>query len=199
LQVRHFHDGAVDKPLHSRIGGEPEFSNAFLCRARVKDLTNCPGRQDGNAVASFYLIGKTAETTWLMICIPMRMTLVSARLVAGSISLACGICPVVGAGSLDNSSAYTLVPAQLSAGRTAPPNAPARKWMSGPAKPQGELTSGEQSRLVDAINRMTPKERKRLAKAMKRLTPEERAQLAQVLKRQLAGKGPVSQLAGHAR
>lgn len=71
--------------------------------------------------------------------------------------------------------------------------------MTAPANPGGGLTSEEQRRLVDAINRMTPKERKRLAKAMKRLTPEQRGQLAEVLKRQLAGKGPVSQLTGHAR
>jgi hypothetical protein len=127
------------------------------------------------------------------------MTIASARIVVGTIALTAGICRVAAAGSPDNPTAYALIPAQLSPGRIAPPNAPARKWMSAPAKTQGGLTSEEQSRLVDAINRMTPKERKQLAKAMKRLTPEERGQLAAVLKRQLAGKRPVSQLAGHTR
>jgi hypothetical protein len=116
------------------------------------------------------------------------------------------MCPAAAAGRveketlLEDPSAYVLIPAQLSAPRTMPPNAPAmRKRLSAPAKTADGLTPEEYKRLAEAINSMTPKERKRLAKAMKHLTPEGRRQLAEVVKRGLAGKGPVSQLTKHAR
>ena len=121
-------------------------------------------------------------------------------IVAASIALVTGICPVAAAKSAEVPSAYALIPAQLSMGRPGPASAPAaRKRMTAPAKPEAGLTPQEQKRLAEAMNRLTPEERKRLAKAVKRLTPQQRRQLVAVVKRQLAKKGTASQLTKRAR
>lgn len=93
-----------------------------------------------------------------------------------------------------------IVPAQLSMGRNLWAPTPAtRKRMTTPAKPQPGLTEREQRQLADAMNQLTLAERKRLAKAVKRMTPEQRRQFVFGLKRQLAKRGPASQLAKRAR
>jgi hypothetical protein len=103
---------------------------------------------------------------------PKRLT----GIVVASISLA---------GSLEASSAYAIIPAQFSMGRTGLPNVPpSRKRITAPANTKVALT---------------PEEYKRLAKAMKRLTPEERRQIAEVVKRQLTGKESVSRAARHTK
>jgi hypothetical protein len=123
-----------------------------------------------------------------------------AGIVVASIAWATAMCPIAAATSLEDPSAYALVPAQLSAPRTMPPNVPAmRKRLNAPTKNANGLTPQESKRLAEAINGMTPKERKRLAKAMKHLTPEERRQLVEVVKRGMAGRGPASQLTRHPR
>jgi len=130
-------------------------------------------------------------------------TLEAGRLIGivlASIALVTGICPVAVARSREVPSADALIPVQLSMGTTGSSSTPAaRKRLSDPAKPEGGLTPGERRQLTEAIKRLTPEERKRLAKAMKRLTPEERRQLAEGVKRQLAGKGPASQMIKRAR
>jgi hypothetical protein len=108
--------------------------------------------------------------------------------VVASIALTAGISSPANAGSVEVSSAYALIPAQLSMDRKTPPiGPPPKKRMSARAKPDDGLTPEGQRRLAEAINHMTPKERERLAKAMKRLTPEGRRQLADMVKRRLAG------------
>ena len=103
------------------------------------------------------------------------------------IALTAEILPVATARRLENHSAYTLVPIQLSMGRAIPSAPPPKKRLSAPpAKPRGALTSEERGRLAEAMNRMTPKERKRLSKAWKKMTPEQRNQLAAEVKRNLA-------------
>jgi hypothetical protein len=120
-------------------------------------------------------------------------------IVAASIALTMGTSPGA-TGTLEDPSAYALIPAQLSMDRKTPPNAPApKKRKSARPGPDAGLTSEERKRLAEAINRMTPAERKKLAKAMKRLTPEERSQLAEVVKQQLSRKGTGSQLTKNAR
>jgi hypothetical protein len=116
-------------------------------------------------------------------------------IVAASVALV-----ATAAGSPEVPTAYALIPAQLSAARAFPPNAPAaRTRKATPAKTGEDLTPDEYKRLADAMNRMTPKERKRLAKAIKSLSPEGRRQFAQVVKRQLAGQATSSQVVKRGR
>jgi hypothetical protein len=101
-------------------------------------------------------------------------------------SLAAGICPVRTARRARVSSAYELIPAQISMVRPGVPIVPPKKQAAAPASPQGTLTPQEQKRLNDIMSQMTPKQRKQLAKTVKRMTPEQRQQFVAALKRQLA-------------
>jgi hypothetical protein len=144
----------------------------------VKELTIVRRRQDGHTVGSLYPIEKNTEPHGQSSAL---VGYVSGRRLIGiavaSAALLAGTCP-----------------AQLSAPRTFPPNAPAAGRRKSPAITGDELTPEEYKRLAEAMNRLSPKERKRLAEAVKGLSPEGRRQLAQVVKRQLAGKATGAQV-----
>ena len=115
-----------------------------------------------------------------------------------SIALVAGVVPPAAAGRERVSSAYALIPAQLSMGRpgfTKVP--PVRKSTTTatpatPATPGTALTPQEQKRIADMMGRMSPKDRKRLLKSVKRMTPEQRQRFVAILKQQLAKQGPAA-------